>query len=62
MAEEKFPYLKQATALYHANPRPDNLLDALEALSDKAGGNTPEAHMIGGLISAAVMDDANKDS
>lgn len=59
MAEEKFPYLKQATTLFHSRPRPSNLADQLEEIAQKAGGTTPEARMIGGLVSAAMMDEAN---
>ena len=59
MAEEKFPYLKQATLLFHSKPRPENLVDKLEEIAQQAGGTTPEARMIGGLISSAIMDEAN---
>ncbi|WP_194206799.1 hypothetical protein [Superficieibacter sp. 1612_C1] len=59
MAEEKFPYLKQAHALFHTKPRPANLADKLEELAQKAGGTTVEARMIGSLVSAAWMDEMN---
>ena len=59
MAEEKFPFLKQATALFHSKPRPENLADKLEELAQKAGGTTPEARIIGGRVSAAWMDEMN---
>ncbi|KAA0546791.1 hypothetical protein F0327_26250 [Citrobacter braakii] len=62
MAEEKFPCLKRANELYHSTPRPVDLLDQLEALAEKTGSTTPEARMIGGLISAAMMDEANGHS
>ena len=58
MNEEKFPYLKQATLLFHSKPRPEHLVDKLDEISQQAGGTTPEARMIGSLISAAIMDEA----
>ncbi|WP_431021995.1 Terminase small subunit [Erwinia rhapontici] len=56
MAAEKFPFLRQATQLYHADPQPLDILEQLESLSDKAGEDTPEARMIGGFISSIKAD------
>lgn len=56
MAEEKLPYLKRATELRNISPRPADLIDQLDQLAKQAGTTTPEARMIGMLISSAIMD------
>lgn len=59
MAEEELKYLKMAHNLYHSKPRPDDLVDQLDELARMAGGTTVEERMIGSLVSAATMDEAN---
>ena len=56
MAEEKLPYLKRASELRNINPRPTDLLDQLDELARQAGTTTPEARMIGIMMSSVIMD------
>jgi hypothetical protein len=50
VAENKFPYLKKASELAHAEPLPDDVIEQLDAICKEAGENTPEGRMIGVLI------------
>lgn len=56
MAQEQLPYLKRASELRNINPRPADLLDQLDELAKQAGTTTPEARMIGILMSSVIMD------
>jgi len=50
VAENKFPYLKKASELAHADPLPEDVIEQLDAICKEAGETTPEARMIGVLI------------
>jgi hypothetical protein len=61
VAETKFPFLKKASDLAHADPLPDDILEQLDTICKEAGETTPEGRMIGILIGSVYTRLNNPD-